>query len=249
MGHVVLLNARGRKWLVPTEEGLRKVKGVGRVQTTGLHRLVGKRLTVDGRDYLVLEPSVRDLLETMPRKAQIVGPKDAAYILFTCGLKSGDLVVEGGAGSGYLTVALAHAVSPNGRVVSYEVREDFRQVAQGNVERSGLADVVTFRGENLHEGIRETGARAVVLDLPDPWRAIPTATAALLPTGTLASFSPTVEQARETVLALREGGFADVWTVELLERRLEVKQGTRPAFDMLGHTGYLSFGRAAEESL
>ncbi len=37
-----------------------------------------------------------------------------------------------------------------------------------------------------------------------------------------------------------------VRTLEILERRLEVKRGTRPAFDMLGHTGYLTFARKAE---
>lgn len=249
MAGVILLDTRGRKRWVPVGDGLVKVKGVGTVQTTGLHRMIGRRLAVEGREYWVLSPSLRDLMETLSRQAQTVGPKDAAQIVFTCGLGSGDLVVEGGAGSGSLTLALAHAVAPSGRVISYERRADFLEVARRNVARSGLEGLVTFRNQDIHEGIEEREAAAVILDLPDPGRAVPKAASSLRPAGFLASFSPTMEQARETVLALREAAFVDIWAVELLARRLEVKEGTRPAFDMLGHTGYLTFGRRTLERL
>jgi tRNA (adenine57-N1/adenine58-N1)-methyltransferase len=45
-------------------------------------------------------------------------------------------------------------------------------------------------------------------------------------------------------VALERAGFADVRTVELLEREHVVREGsTRPSFEMLGHTGYLTFAR------
>ncbi len=248
MRDVILLDERGKKWRVPVGEGLRNVRGVGRVNTDGLERLVGRGIEVKGRTYAVLEPSVRDRIETIHRKAQIVGPKDAAYIVFHADLQAGDTVVEGGAGSGALTIALAHAVAPSGRVVSYEVRPDFREVARANVQEAAYADVVRFREADIAQGIEETEVKAVVLDLPEPWTVVPAAKAALRPAGHFASYSPTVEQMRETVLALREAGFGEVWSVELLERRMEVGRGTRPAFRMLGHTGYTTFGRRMENS-
>ncbi|MFQ6012458.1 MAG: tRNA (adenine-N1)-methyltransferase [Thermoplasmata archaeon] len=246
MREVVLLNPRGKKWRVPVGKGLLDVRGVGRLKTDGLERLVGRTLEIEGRPYVVLEPSVRDLLETIRRRAQIVGPKDGPHLVFNCDLRAGDAVVEGGAGSGALTIMLAHAVAPSGRVTSYEVREDFREVARANVERAGYGAVVTFRDADITRGIEERGVKAVVLDLPEPWKAIPAAREALRPSGHFASYSPTVEQVRATVLALRDRGFADIWTVELIERRMEVGRGTRPAFQMLGHTGYLTFARRAE---
>ncbi len=248
MEPVILLDAKGRKWLVATNRGLVRVKGLGTVKTDGLEALVGRKVEISGRLYCVLTPSVRDLVETVRRKAQIVGPKDSPVVVFNCSLQAGDRVVEGGAGSGAMTVVLAHTVSPNGRVISYEVRPDFLEVAKENVERSGLAHIVEFREEDIRDGIDEEGVKAVVLDIPDPWRALPAAHAALRPAGHFASFSPTVEQVRESVLALRELGFVDVRTVEILERRMVVNRGTRPAFDMLGHTGYMTFARKGLEA-
>lgn len=248
MVSVVLLDARGRKRLVPVDSGLVEVRGIGKVKTDGLRRLIGRKLTLRERDYLVLQPSVRDLMETLRRRAQIVVPKDAAVIAFNCDVAAGDLVVEGGSGSGALTVALAHSVKPGGKIVSYDVRSDFIELARSNVERTGLGDLVEFKHHDICEIIEEREVKAVVLDIPEPWRALRTAKEALTPGGHLASYSPTVEQMRETVLALRDEDFVDIWTVEVLERRMEVKRGTRPSFDMLGHTGYMTFGRRALES-
>ncbi len=241
------MDKRGRKWLVPLDAGLVHVKGVGKVATDSLGRLIGRRMSVGEKAYMVLRPSVRDSMETVRRKAQIIVPKDAAAITFNCSLEAGDHVVEGGSGSGALTIALAHAVSPNGKVSSYDVRSDFLEVARRNVEAAGFDGLVEFKEGDICEGISEREVKAVVLDLPDPWRALSAAGEALQPTGHLASYSPTVEQLRETVLALREEGFVEIRTVEVLERRIEVKRGTRPAFDMLGHTGYMTFGRKALE--
>ncbi len=246
MREVILLSPGGKKWRVPVGKGLRKVRGVGPVNTDGLERLVGRSLEVEGKSYAVLEPSVRDRIETIRRKAQIVGPKDGAYLVFHTDLHAGDIVIEGGAGSGALTIALAHAVVPSGRVTSYEVRSDFLDVAQANVEAAGYGDVVRFRRADIAKGIEEKEVDAVVLDVPEPWTAVPAVERALKPSGHFASFSPTVEQMRETVLALRDARFAEVWSVELLERRMEVGRGTRPAFQTLGHTGYMTFARHAE---
>lgn len=243
---MVLLDARGRRWLVPVDQGVVKVRGLGSVKTDGLGRLVGRRLDLGGGPVTVLDPSLGDCVETLRRKAQIVGPKDSPAIVFHCDLRAGDVVVEGGAGSGALTTVLAHAVAPDGRVISYEERQDFLEVARENLERTELGDLVEFRRGDITQGIAERGVKAVVLDVPAPWEALPAAADALRPAGHLASFSPTVEQVRQTVLALREGGFVGVRTLEILERSWEVGRGTRPAFDMLGHTGYLTFARKAE---
>lgn len=249
MREVILLDGAGRRWLVPLGEGKLRVKGIGTLQTDGLERLVGRTVEFEGRKYVVLWPSVRDLVETIHRKAQIIGLKDSPFIAFNCSLRSGDTVVEGGAGSGAMTIVLAHAVQPDGKVISYELRRDFLDVARENVERSGLGHLVDFREADVCDGIHEKEVKAVVLDIPEPWRAVKAAWDALAPSGHLASFSPTVEQMRQTVLALREGGFVDVWSCEMLERRMEVDRGTRPSFDMLGHTGYMTFARKALEIL
>ena len=69
----------------------------------------------------------------MPRGAAVVYPKDAAQIVAMADIFPGADVVEAGVGSGALTCSLLRAVGPHGRVPSYERREEFAEVARGNV--------------------------------------------------------------------------------------------------------------------
>jgi tRNA (adenine57-N1/adenine58-N1)-methyltransferase len=123
------------------------------------------------------------------------------------------------------------------------MREDFLEVARENVGRAGLAGRVQFRHGDVRAGI-EGPVDAVVLDLPDPWNAVHAAYDALAPCGHLATYSPNMEQVKETVLAVGKLPFIEVRTVEVLEREMEVReQGVRPSFAALGHTGYLTVAR------
>lgn len=221
-----------------------RVREVGTLDTAKLRALVGRRLSVGNRSFMVLEPSPRDLLGTMARGPQVLGPKDLAVILFEADVHPGARVIEGGAGSGALTVALAHAVGPSGRVTSYEMREESLRLARANVARAGLADRVDFRALDVRAGFSERDADAVLVDIPDPWAAVPPAWEALRACGHLATFSPNMEQVKETVAAIRAKPFVDVRTIELIEREMEVRDvGVRPSFAPLGHTGYLTFAR------
>ena len=83
--------------------------------------------------YLALRPLLSDFVLSMPRGAQVIYPKDAAQIVAMGDIFPGARVVEAGAGSGALTCSLLRAVGSEGHVYSYEVREDFAEVAQKNV--------------------------------------------------------------------------------------------------------------------
>src|SRR5712691_6049513 len=142
---LVLLEPTGAKHLIVLDEDIVTIPGVGVARAEGLRALVGRRWTVGGRSFLVLTPTVRDMVASMRRQAQIVGLKDAATLVWNCDLKAGDFVVEAGAGSGALTLVLAQAVGPNGRVVTYDLRPDFLDVARTNVANAGLGRRVEFR--------------------------------------------------------------------------------------------------------
>ncbi|MBI4416053.1 MAG: tRNA (adenine-N1)-methyltransferase [Euryarchaeota archaeon] len=243
MERVVLLDKAGRKWLAPIDGETVSVRGLGVLKAETLRASLGGVLTIGGQSFFVLRASAKDFADTLERRAQIITPKDAALLLFYADVKPGDTVVEGGSGSGALTIALARAVGEKGRVISYDLREDFLTVAQENVRRAGFADRVEFRLGDVREEM-DGPADAVVLDILDPWKAVPAAHHALKPSGHFASYSPNMEQVKETVLALRKARFIEVRTVELIEREMEVReQGVRPAFAALGHTGYLTFAR------
>ncbi len=244
MDSVILVDSRGHRHLVPLEEGVVRVPGLGAVDAARLRNLVGRRATVGSRSFLVLDPSPRDLRETMVRGPQVLDSKDIAAILYEADIGPGARVVEGGAGSGALTCALARLVGPDGHVYSYELRDGALAVARANLAAAGLASRVDFRTADLRTALRDTNVDAVILDIPDPWSAVPAAWEALRPGGHFAAFSPNMEQIKETAAALRAKPFVDLRTVELIEREMEVREvGVRPSFAALGHTGYLTFAR------
>ena len=250
MDSVILMDQRGGKRLVRLGEGMLKVDGLGVLDSAKLSSAIGKSVEIAGRKFLVLSASLLDHLEHMERGAQIITAKDSASIVQRCDIGTGDLVVEGGAGSGALTVVLARAVSPNGRVVSYDLRAEFAETARRNVERAGLSPVLELKIADINAGISERNAKAVVLDLPEPWRALAVAWEALAPCGHIGSYSPTMEQVKETVRVMRTLPFVDFRTTEIIEREIEVKEtGTRPAFAALGHTGYITTARKVLETL
>jgi tRNA (adenine57-N1/adenine58-N1)-methyltransferase catalytic subunit len=198
-----------------------------------------------GETCTLLRPSIGDILTQLRRSAQIVTPKDAYQLLYMTGIAPGARVVEAGAGSGALTVVLAWAVGSAGSVISYDRRPEFLEVARHNVLRAGLEARVEFRQRDVAvDGIDAHDIDAILLDLPEPWNVLESARRALRVGGCVGTYCPTYNQLERTVRALRSGGFEEIRSVELLERALHVGDGgTRPEFEMLGHTGFLSTGR------
>jgi len=214
-----------------------------------LGELVGKEFGAPiksslGATFYGFKPLMRDYVLKTRRRTQIMYPKDMGLLVLLTGISLGSRVVEAGTGSGALTSILANFVKPNGRVYSYEIREEFLKDAGANLRRAGLFDYVELKLKDITEGIDEECVDAVVLDLAVPWLVIPHAYRSLKGSGVLASFSPTIEQVMKTVEALREHPFADVETVELLMRRMNIGENrTRPETLMIGHTGYITTAR------
>jgi len=199
-----------------------------------------------GVEFTALKPLLRDYIMKSMRKTQITYPKDIALMVMFSGMGPGSHVVEAGTGTGALTTALAHYVKPNGRVYSYEIREEFIKTAEKNLKRAGLIDFVELKNKDVTTGIDENNVDSVVLDLATPWLVVPYAYTALKPCGTIVSFSPTIDQVVKTVEALRENGFVDIETVECLMRGMQIERGkTRPQTLMTAHTGYLTYARKA----
>ncbi len=237
-----------RTYLVTVERGKSFHTHKGFIQ---LDELIGKdygtRIASSmGVEFVALRPTVRDHVFKMLRKTQITYPKDIALIVMFSGIGPGSRVVEAGTGTGALTSALAFYVKPAGRVYSYEIREDFVETALKNLKKAGVSEYVDLRNRDITEGIEEREVDAVILDLATPWLVVPHAYSALKGSGTIVSFSPTIDQVVKTVEALKENGFVDIDTIECLMRRMQVERGkTRPQTLMTGHTGYITVARKA----
>jgi len=246
--HILLYLNKKRTYMVKIEKGKSFHTHKGFIQLDNLiGREYGTRITSNtGTEFIALKPQLRDYIFKSQRKTQITYPKDVALIVMFSGIGPSSRVVEAGTGTGALTSALAHYVKPNGHVYSFEIRPEFIETAQKNLQRAKLLDFVELKNKDITLEIDETEIDAVILDMATPWLVIPSAYTALKGSGTLVSFSPTIDQAVKTVEALEENKFVDIETIECIMRRMQAERGkTRPETLMTGHTGYITFARKA----
>ncbi|OHD11623.1 MAG: hypothetical protein A2Y41_08955 [Spirochaetes bacterium GWB1_36_13] len=204
-----------------------------------------KTQTHKEKDLMILKPSLHDIIMNIKRHTQIIYPKDAGYILMKLGIRNGDRVIESGTGSGALTVAMAYAAAPEGRVYTYEIREEFSQKAALNLEMAGIRNNVDMKVRDVEEeGFDEKDADAVFLDLKTPQKAIGYAYEALRPGGGLALLLPTTNQINDVIIEIEKYPFVEPEITELLIRKYKINPyRLRPEDRMVGHTGYLVFAR------
>jgi len=199
--------------------------------------------THTGTEFVLLRPSLADLMIGVKRRTTIAYPKDTGYMLMRASIAPGARVAEVGSGSGGLTFVLARYVQPTGRVYSFERRPEFLELAQKNVHRLGVDEFVAFelRDVAVH-GFGVQGLDVCVVDVAEPWSIVPHAAAALAPGGRWVSLSPSTEQLQATRSALAKHGFLrfEVWEVMLREMLIR-PQGSRPRERMIGHTVYMAF--------
>jgi len=199
-----------------------------------------------GERLLVLRPTYAQLIPRLPRRAQPIYPKDVGPILLWGDIGAGARVVEVGIGPGALTIALLRAVGPTGELTSYELREDFANLARDNVARyHGPAPNWRVVVGDAFAGIAERDVDRMVVDLAEPWRLLPVIWDVLRPGGVMIGFVPTVLQVKALVDGLAQhGGFAAIETIETLLRAWHVRErSVRPEHRMVAHTGFLVFAR------
>jgi tRNA (adenine57-N1/adenine58-N1)-methyltransferase len=247
-GHLAfLLDEKGRKHWLRLETGMIKVPSLGVIDGNKLLEIGdGGTVQIAGLSFVLLSPGVIDLMENVERGAQVITPKDAATILLHLDLKDGDVVVEAGLGSGSLTTALLHSIMPSGKVISVEIRTDFSEKGRRNVSKTKGCSLWELRIGDVKNIKLDLKADAVVLDMADPWDALDNVKSFLRCGGRMCAYVPNANQLEQVVRRMRAVGFVEVKAMENIQRPMEVHEnGVRPSYDMLGHTGYLAFGRLA----
>ncbi|MGE5643855.1 MAG: tRNA (adenine-N1)-methyltransferase [Byssovorax cruenta] len=244
-----LVGLRHKHFIVPLKAGAKFESHRGII----LHdELIGKQWGTQvfshiGSPFFLLQPSLGDLLIDLPRTTQILYPKDIGFIFVTMGIGPGQTVMEAGTGSGSMTIALAYAVGPEGRVISYEVKPDVQNLARKNLTRFGFESRVDFKLRDIQEGFDETDADSFFLDVPNPYDYLNHIRRALKPGGFLCCLLPTMNQVEKTLIALRQANFAFVEVCEMLLRFYQAEPSRlRPTDRMVAHTGYLIFARRIE---
>ncbi|HEY5356358.1 MAG TPA: tRNA (adenine-N1)-methyltransferase [Streptosporangiaceae bacterium] len=213
-------------------------------------------MSAGGTPYIALRPLLADYTLSMSRGAAVIYPKDAAQIIAMADIFPGATVVEAGAGSGALSCWLLRAVGEEGRLISYERRPDFAEIARANVEQffGGPHPAWRLIVGDLPGGPRPpdepadgriTEADRFLLDMLAPWEYARTAAAALIPGGLVCCYVATTTQLARTVTALRDqGSFAEPAAWETMQRGWHVDGlAVRPEHRMVGHTGFLVTAR------
>ncbi len=249
---VRLTDSKGRRHNFELRPGARFFSSKGHVEHDDLiDREEGFTVTSSlGSEYLVFRPLLNEYVVSMPRGAAVVYPKDAAQIVALADVFPGARVVEAGAGSGALTCYLLRAVGPDGSVSSYEMREEFADVARRNVEQWFVGEPPNWRltvgdlAVELPAGADRQVDR-VVLDMLAPWDCVEAVAQALVAGGMVCAYVATTTQLSRVVETLRaHGGFTEPQAWETLVRDWHVEGlAVRPGHTMVGHTGFLVTAR------
>jgi tRNA (adenine57-N1/adenine58-N1)-methyltransferase len=246
---VLLIDQRGKRHLIflRKSETFHSDRGwithdaiIGQLEGSWVRSSMGLR-------YLAFRPTLAEFVLEMPRGAQVIYPKDLAMILFWADVYPGCRVLEAGMGSGALTLALLRAVGPEGKVISFEQRDEFARRALANIHmRLGEVSNLTVRLRPVEDGLaEEEPVDRVLFDLPEPWKLTQAVARVLRPGGIFMCYVPTIIQSHQISEALHhERQWALVETFETLFRPWNI-EGTsvRPFHRMVAHTGFVTVAR------
>jgi tRNA (adenine57-N1/adenine58-N1)-methyltransferase len=246
-GDTVHLRGRKSSFFIILEKGKELSTHLGSIKHDDI---IGKNFgetvfTHKGEPFILIRPTLYELIMFgIKRYTQIIYPKDSAYITLKLGLTDGMKILESGIGSGALTIVMANAVKPNGKIFVYEKEEKFLKNALNNLKLAKLDYVVQPHLKDLSEEIEEKDFDAAFIDVREPWLYLENVENVLKPGSMIGFLVPTTNQVSEVLKELKRLDFIDLEVEEILLRQYKpVPDRLRPEDRMVAHTGYLIFAR------
>ncbi|MEM2121335.1 MAG: methyltransferase domain-containing protein [Candidatus Woesearchaeota archaeon] len=234
-----ILYSENRVFYVPSIENDFHTQ-YGYIKKSDLKKRSGIVKTNLGKKFFIMPPSYRDLFERLLRGPQIITIKDISIIAFETGINKNSVVVDAGTGSGALAIMLS-LISK--RVISYEIRKEFYNIALKNKQLFGLKNLI-LKNKDLKQ-ISEKNVDVIVLDMPQPWDYLEECISALKIGGYLVTYLPNVNQVMKNIEEQSKfKNLIHVKTLEVLSREWLVNEKqSRPKTEMLGHTGFITISR------
>jgi len=243
----MLVDAKARRYLVTMVPGAQFHTHAGIIDHDAIiGHDEGRTIQANtDRLFMVVRPTLADVVVKMPRGAQVIYPKDLGAILIAADIGPGMRVLEAGVGSGALSMTLVRA---GASVIGYELRDDFAARAKANViDMLGPDADYTIELRDVTQGIDEVDLDRIILDMPEPWDVVKHAATALRPGGILLAYLPTINQTARLREELTRWPFALAESVEILRRSWHIEdRSVRPDHRMVAHTGFLTTARRVE---
>lgn len=194
-----------------TKDGMFKAKA--------LEKAKSKIKSKSKKEFYILEPGFNDSLRKIKRAPQIIMQKDIGLILSNTNIDKNSIVLDAGTGSGALAANLARFVK---KVYSYEIKKDFYELAKENFEFLGLNNI-ELKNNDVYKKITEKNLDLIVLDLPEPHKAINNCYKSLKKGSFLVCYLPSLTQVYELLKNI-QNKFILIKISELNEREWLVEE-------------------------
>ena len=239
----MILDERGKKYVLKPGEEFQSDLGIIKSDVLDSAQVGDEVKSHLDHTFKIMKPNINDFIDIMDRRCSKLIQKDIGQVLAHTGLGAGSRVVDAGTGAGAIALNFGNVVGPDGEVFTYEIRDDFSEVARKNIERFGITNI-TVKNKDIKEGIDEDNIDLIFLDLPKPFEIFEEVHESLNLGGWLVVYAPYIDQAETSYRIAKKLGFYNIDIIETMERGLEVRpQGVRPKTRMVGHSGYLMFAR------
>ncbi len=229
-----------------------KVKGLGRFDA---HELldgfsIGDRITIGQKSLSIVNPRLPEARRNMFRRAQVIGAKDAGFLVSWMGIGAGSKVLEGGHGSAGLAMHLASVMGSSGTLISVENRAEHAEVGASNMNRLRQVlpefpcwHLLDCDLGDLNEDVINIcdSLDAAIIDMAEPWIVLEEIEPLIGTGGRIACYCPTSSQLEQSWKESERLGLIVEWCGEIIERRWvrTSKGGVRPGNQPMGHTAFL----------
>lgn len=239
-----LKNNRAKSWIIILTKDKELSTHLGQITHNDIiGGEFGDILSLTKGKVVILSPTPRDFLHHFRLKTQILYEDDCEMACSLAGIGTGMKVGEAGTGSGALTSFLAHRISPNGKVFTFDINPDHLDNARQNLESTMLSMYVEFNVHDIRKPILLKDLDAFFLDFSAPYEAIDNLTPVLKGGGHLVCFVPNWGQVESTVHKINNNpNFFLSEVLEITRRNFIVnpeRHVMRPVFRGLVYSGIL----------
>ena len=197
--------------------------------------------TNKNKEFYIFNASFLDSYKGIRKLAQTIPLKDLGFILAETGIDKSSVIVDTGSGSGGSACFLARYAK---KIYTFDINEKNLKQTLDNIEYFGLKNVIA-KNADVYRKIPTKNVDVIILDLPEPWRAIESANASLKIGGYIVAYCPQITQAQQFINELMDKHmYIHTKSIEIIERDWKIEgQIVRPRSLSNIHSGFITIVR------